>query len=101
VYTLSGLTRLFCDDQVFASGAVGVRAPGLRVRPIVSQGCRPIGNPYTVTRAEGTIITELAGRPPLQVLEEILPARRLADGLERVRIEPQVRHNVIPGQRMG
>ena len=66
-----GLTRLFCDDQVFASGAVGVRVPGLRVRAIVSQGCRPIGNPYTVTRAEGTIITELAGRPPLQVLEEI------------------------------
>jgi small ligand-binding sensory domain FIST len=39
---------------------------------VVSQGCRPIGNPYTVTRATGTIITELAGRPPLRLLEEIV-----------------------------
>jgi small ligand-binding sensory domain FIST len=67
-----GLTRLFCDAEVFASGAVGVRLPGLRTRPIVSQGCRPIGDPYTVTRADGTIITELAGRPPLRLLEEIV-----------------------------
>jgi small ligand-binding sensory domain FIST len=67
-----GLTRLFCDAEVFASGAAGVRLPGLRARAVVSQGCRPIGDPYTVTRATGSTITELAGRPPLRLLEEIV-----------------------------
>jgi len=67
-----GQTRLFCDAEMFTSGAVGVRLPGLRIRPVVSQGCRPIGSPYTVTRAQGGLITELAGRPPLRLLEEIV-----------------------------
>jgi small ligand-binding sensory domain FIST len=68
----AGPTRLFCGAQVYASGAVGVRLPGLRAQPVVSQGCRPIGNPYTVTRADGNVIAELAGRPPLRLLEEIV-----------------------------
>lgn len=74
----AGASRLFCDVNVFTSGAVGVRLPGLRVHPVLSQGCRPIGDPYTVTRAEGHLIAELAGRPPLQLLDEIvtkLPVR--------------------------
>ena len=69
-----GQATLFCDDKVLASGAVGARLLGLRARSVVSQGCRPIGNPYTVTAAEGPIITELAGRPPLRLLEEIVTA---------------------------
>ena len=61
-----GDTRLFLDDRVVDSGAVGARVPGIRIRALVSQGCRPIGNVYTVTRAEGNVIHELGGRPPLQ-----------------------------------
>jgi small ligand-binding sensory domain FIST len=68
----SGRTTLFCDGKVLESGAVGVRVPGVRVHPVVSQGCRPIGNPYTVTAADGPTITELAGRPPLRLLEELV-----------------------------
>jgi small ligand-binding sensory domain FIST len=67
-----GLTRLFCEGKVLESGAAGVRLPGLRARPVVSQGCRPIGDPCTVTGARGAIITELAGRPPLRLLERIV-----------------------------
>jgi small ligand-binding sensory domain FIST len=67
-----GGSRLFRDAEVLASGAVGVRLPGLRARPVLSQGCRPIGEPYTVTRAEGRFIAELAGRPPLRLLQEIM-----------------------------
>ena len=66
-----GLTRLFRDAEVCTTGAVGVRLPGVRAEPVVSQGCRPIGAPYTVTRASGGVIAELAGRPPLRLLEEI------------------------------
>ena len=67
-----GDTRLFRDHGVLTSGLVGVRLPGMHGIPIVSQGCRPIGNPYIVTGADGALITELGGRPPLQRLREIV-----------------------------
>jgi small ligand-binding sensory domain FIST len=67
-----GDTRLFRDSDVLTSGAVGVRLQGVNGVPIVSQGCRPIGRPYIVTGADGTLITELGGRPPLQRLREIV-----------------------------
>jgi small ligand-binding sensory domain FIST len=67
-----GDTRLFRDRDVLTSGLVGVRLPGMHGIPIVSQGCRPIGEPYIVTGAEGAVITELGGRPPLQRLRDIV-----------------------------
>jgi small ligand-binding sensory domain FIST len=81
-----GSTRLFLGDEVVDSGAVGVRLPdGVAVRAVVSQGCRPVGPPFTVTRAEGNLIAELGGRPPLDRLREIYAAaderdRRLLTG---------------------
>jgi small ligand-binding sensory domain FIST len=76
-----GLSRLFCDDRVLESGAVGLRLPGWRGVRVVSQGCRPIGEPYTVTGARGRVITGLGGRPPLWRLQEMvagLPAAQQA-----------------------
>jgi small ligand-binding sensory domain FIST len=67
-----GDTRLFRDQDVLTSGLVGVRLPGVHGVPIVSQGCRPIGDPYIVTGADGAQITELGGRSPLQRLREIV-----------------------------
>jgi small ligand-binding sensory domain FIST len=66
-----GETRLFLDDRVVDEGAVGARLPGVRIRTLVSQGCGPVGNVYTVTRAEGNVIYELGGRPPLLRLQEL------------------------------
>jgi len=69
-----GENRLFLDSEVFDEGAVGVGLTGrLALRAVVSQGCRPIGEPLTVTRAEKNIVFELAGRPPMKVLQEMLP----------------------------
>ena len=73
-----GQSRLFLDGRVLSRGAVGARLPEAEVRPLVAQGCRPIGDPYTTTRAEGNVIFELGGRPPLTRLRELaslLPAR--------------------------
>jgi small ligand-binding sensory domain FIST len=67
-----GDTRLFRDREVLTSGVVGVRLRGMRGVPIVSQGCRPIGEPYIVTGAVGAVITEMGGRSPLQRLREIV-----------------------------
>lgn len=73
----SGQERvLILDGNVYSSGAVGVDVRGpVRIEALVSQGCRPIGRPYVVTKAERNVIQELAGQPPL---------RRLTDALSRL-----------------
>jgi small ligand-binding sensory domain FIST len=71
-------SRLFLDGRVLPGGAVGAHLPGAEVHPLVAQGCRPVGDPYTITRAESNLIFELGGRPPLVRLQELaaaLPAR--------------------------
>jgi small ligand-binding sensory domain FIST len=69
----AGEVRLVQDDQVREAGAVGVLLEGeqLGLRWIVSQGCRPIGRPYVVTRAEQNVIQELGGRTPLEQMREL------------------------------
>jgi small ligand-binding sensory domain FIST len=71
-------SRLFLDGRVLAEGAVGAHLSQAEVHPLVAQGCRPVGDPYTITRAESNLIFELGGRPPLVRLQELaaaLPAR--------------------------
>jgi small ligand-binding sensory domain FIST len=67
-------SRLFIDGRVLAHGAVGAHLPRAEVYPLVAQGCRPVGEPYTVTRADGNLISELGGRPPLARLRELAAA---------------------------
>ena len=67
-------SRLFLDGLVLSHGAVGAHLPGAQVHPLVAQGCRPVGDPYTVTRADGNLIFELGGRPPLARLQELAAA---------------------------
>lgn len=64
-----GGNRLVADGRVASQGAVGLLLPpGLPARPVVSQGCRPVGEPLVVTRARGTVIEEIAGQPALDRL---------------------------------
>lgn len=79
-----GENRLILDEVVHTGGAVGVvLPPGVGVRAVVSQGCRPIGSPWVVTASEGPFLLELAGRPALERVTELvaglsLDERRLA-----------------------
>lgn len=67
-----GQCRLIMGEQVKDAGAVGVLLQGgLGLRSIVSQGCRPIGKPYVVTKAKENVIFELGGKPPLAQLQEL------------------------------
>ena len=67
-----GVCRLIQDDTIHDSGAVGVVLQGdLGLRPIVSQGCRPIGRHMVITRAQDNIILELGGKPPLVQLQQL------------------------------
>lgn len=80
----AGENRLLRNGEVFDDGLVGVRVQGrVSIRTVISQGCRPIGERYIVTRAEHNLIHELGGVPALQRLQsafESLPveARRQA-----------------------
>ena len=40
-------SRLFLNGRVLSQGAVGAHLPGAEVHPLVAQGCRPVGDPYT------------------------------------------------------
>lgn len=75
-----GAARLFLDGEAFARGGVAVRLSATDgVRTVVSQGCRPIGPPMTVTRAERNIVLELAGQPAYHRLVEIVTALKPED----------------------
>ncbi|MYI20106.1 MAG: hypothetical protein F4121_08545 [Acidimicrobiia bacterium] len=69
----AGGNRLVLDGEVFDDGAVGLLLGSeAEVETVVSQGCRPIGQPYVVTHGERNLIHELGGRPALERLQEIV-----------------------------
>lgn len=69
-----GGNRLVLNGAIDVDGAVGVfLGPGVTVTPVTSQGCKPIGAPYVVTRSEQNVIFELGGRPAMERLMELVP----------------------------
>jgi small ligand-binding sensory domain FIST len=69
-----GGNRLVLDQRVTTTGAVGVFVDGLPVRAVVSQGCRPVGAPYVITRGEGNRIHELAGKSAIDRVQDTAAA---------------------------
>jgi len=74
-----GANALFLGRSVHRAGVVGVALAGdIAVDTIVAQGCRPIGQPMFITKAQRNILWELDGRSAVQVLrdlyEELTPA---------------------------
>lgn len=67
-----GAQALVLDGDVYTGGAIGTVVSGPAIATVVSQGCAPIGPDSVVTGAEGNVIVELAGRPPLRRLQEIV-----------------------------
>jgi len=85
-----GQCRFLLNDTVLDQGAVGVVLQGnVGMRSVVSQGCRPIGSTYVVTKSRDNRILELGGRPALTVLRELWA--RLSPGeQEQLRQGPHV-----------
>jgi hypothetical protein len=66
-------TLVFHDDKVIEEGAVALWIASEHPLRVVSKhGWEPLGIPLLVTRAEGTEIIELGGRPAAVVYEEQL-----------------------------
>jgi small ligand-binding sensory domain FIST len=71
--TQAGENILILNKNYYEEGCIGLALQGnVRIETVVSQGCRPIGKSYIVTRSEGNIVHELGGRPFYKVLEEVL-----------------------------
>ncbi len=71
--TEAGRHRLLRGTELIDGGAVGVALVGpVDIRAVVSQGCRPVGSPFAVTRGEGNIVHELGGRPAVDRLRQML-----------------------------
>lgn len=76
----AGENFLFYNQSVIREGAIGVALTGnIVMDTIVSQGCRPIGRSFVITKAEDNVIWELGGRPAVGVLYEILSTLKPQD----------------------
>jgi small ligand-binding sensory domain FIST len=68
-----GQHALVLNGDVTLSGGVGVLIGGpFKVETLVSQGCKPIGQPYVVTDAVDNVIRTLGGEAPLERLRQTL-----------------------------
>jgi small ligand-binding sensory domain FIST len=70
--SFAGGAVLLRDGDVHTEGAVAIRLRGVQVLPCVSQGAGPVGPEMTVTRAEANVIAELAGKPAMERLGEVI-----------------------------
>ncbi len=67
-----GTNALLVNQQVFREGGVGVLIRGgNRIDYVISQGCRPIGETYVVTKADDNVIYEISGKPALPTFGEL------------------------------
>jgi len=67
----AGRNSLYFNDEILRDGAVGAILTGPGMTTVVSQGCRPVGKTYAVTRAERNVLFELGGAPAMSRIEEL------------------------------
>lgn len=64
-------TQLYLDGKVFEEGGVAVALSGdIELLSVISQGCTPIGETWTITKTEGNFIHKIANRPAYEILAE-------------------------------
>ncbi len=72
------------------SAGVAVHLPGLALRGLVSQGCEPIGEPYTITEVDQEVVLGVGGRRAYDVLVDTY------EGLEE-EAQQRARGNLMAG----
>jgi small ligand-binding sensory domain FIST len=73
---------LLHNDRLRTCGAVGVVLSGdVKVRTVVSQGCRPVGKPLVVTACDRNSMQKLGGRPALACIQELFTSLTPEDRL--------------------
>jgi small ligand-binding sensory domain FIST len=87
---VSGEHKVYYNEENVSGGVLlGLHGQG-QIQAIVSQGCKPIGNPFTVTKVEQNVLYTLGSLPAYQVLNEAF------EGLSREEKE-RARGNLFAG----
>jgi small ligand-binding sensory domain FIST len=64
-------TQVYLDGEMFEEGGVAISVGGeVALESVISQGCAPVGETWTITRAERNLIHEIGNRPAYEVLAE-------------------------------
>jgi small ligand-binding sensory domain FIST len=66
----SGENTLLLGGKAIDAAVLALAVKGGKIRTIVSQGCKPVGEPFTITQADENLIYALGSRPAYQVLSE-------------------------------
>jgi small ligand-binding sensory domain FIST len=67
-------TRLMINGDVVNAGVVGISFADAHLEPIVSSGSEAVGEPFTVTKSERSVVYELAFQTALDRLNGVLGA---------------------------
>jgi small ligand-binding sensory domain FIST len=64
-------SQLYLNGHVYGEGGVAISVGGaVGLAGLVAQGCEPVGETWTITRAEGNVIHQIGNRPAYEVLQE-------------------------------
>jgi small ligand-binding sensory domain FIST len=64
-------TQVYLNGDVYDEGGVAISVGGdVKLAGVISQGCTPIGDTWTLTRVEQNLIHRIANRPAYEVLSE-------------------------------
>ena len=64
-------TQVYLNGDVFEEGGVAISVGGqVSLAGVISQGCTPIGETWTLTKVEQNIIQEIGNQPAYQVLAD-------------------------------
>jgi small ligand-binding sensory domain FIST len=68
-------TQVYLNGDVFEEGGVAISVGGdVKLAGVISQGCTPIGETWTLTKVERYVIHEIGNRPAYEVLAETVNA---------------------------
>jgi hypothetical protein len=80
-------TYQYCDDEIVSDGVAYALLSGeTQPASAIGIGYVPIGGERKVTRSQGNVIYEIDGKPAVEVLQEYLPDRALAEDWRRYAI---------------
>lgn len=67
--------HVFSNGRVMEGGGLAIALSGpFTLRYAISQGCHPIGQPLTITRAQEHVVLQLGAQTPFAALNEIIAA---------------------------
>jgi small ligand-binding sensory domain FIST len=76
-------TQVYLNGEVFEDGGVAISVGGdVKLSGVISQGCTPIGETWTLTRVEQNLIHQIANRPAYAVLDDTFKKLSPADQLK-------------------